>query len=160
MPSLSEQLSQFTHKKRTPSLLYAFKVATDLDLDAILNVALSGLEELCIDEPSLSDFSHLFSMSLTPYPQMSHEERETFSKDLKSFLRQLSPLFLKMASLKVLEWLIRRHLIHVHFVDDIVECILPFHESKQFVTTVFVLELRFVFKQHLMCLDPTVYFIS
>jgi U3 small nucleolar RNA-associated protein 10 len=158
MPSLSEQLSHLTHKKRTPSLLYAFKIATDLDLDAILNVALSGLEELCLDDASLNDFSHLFTMNLVPYPSMSNDERQTFEKDLTCFLRQLSPLFLKMASLKVLEWLIRRHLIHVHFVNEIVECILPFHESKQFVTTMFVLELRFVLL--ILFLDPILCIIS
>ena len=64
----------------------------------------------------------------------SKEENLTLDAILTRFLRFLSPYFLQACSFKVLEWLIRHDKINELNQDALMECILPYHETKQFTT--------------------------
>ena len=67
-------------------------------------------------------------------------------KSVDLFLLQLSPYFLHACSFKVLEYLIRRFKINQYNMDKLIECILPFHDSKQFLQVVQTLDLGQVSK--------------
>jgi hypothetical protein len=72
------------------------------------------------------------------------EENQVLNEKIKLFLRYLSPYFLQVAAFHVLEWMVRRFLVHEMNVDEVLECILPFHDTSQFARVVLILALRYV----------------
>ena len=93
---------------------------------------------------NFDQFGHLFG------PESESRNRELLSKpentqldaELRSFFRQLSPFFQLPAAGKAAEWLVRRYQVHEYSVDEIVRCVLPYHDTKLFVRTVQMLDIR------------------
>ncbi|KAJ3394338.1 HEAT repeat-containing protein 1 [Lobulomyces angularis] len=141
MPSLKDQLKGIQKlsqsAKNQPSLL--FSKSGDIDSDAVLDLAKNGLAELvtkdkrflAFEDSIFSDFYKNSNIEL-----QSPEILENLKKSIANFLILLSPYFLLKPSLKVLEWLIRRFKIHKYSIEQVMLCILPYHESLQFVNLV------------------------
>ena len=156
MSSLAKQLKQLQIPGSLPStatakaskkasLLFESKEAADIDNDTVFSIGLNGLEELKVIEPAFSTFDNsLFgetSKSLERALQ-SKDVNEKLDKHISKFLQYLSPYFLLKPAHKVLEWLIRRYQIHVHNVDSLVTCILPYHETNLFSRVLQLLSIR------------------
>lgn len=156
MSSLAKQLKQLQIPGSLPStatakaskkasLLFDSKEAADIDNETVFSIGLNGLEELKVIEPAFSTFDNsLFcdtSKSLERALQ-SKDVNEKLDKHISKFLQYLSPYFLLKPAHKVLEWLIRRYQIHVYNVDNLVTCILPYHETNLFARVLQLLSIR------------------
>ena len=156
MTSLAKQLQQLQIPGSLPStatakaskkssLLFDSKEAADIDNETVFSIGLNGLEELKVIEPAFRMFEKsLFgdsSMSLERSLQ-TKDVNEKLDKHISKFLQYLSPYFLLKPAHKVLEWLIRRFQIHVHNVDSLVTCILPYHETNLFTRVLQLLSIK------------------
>ncbi|OMO94828.1 U3 small nucleolar RNA-associated protein 10, partial [Corchorus capsularis] len=119
-----------------PSVLYNPKEAADIDIDTILNIALTGLEVLGgVDERFRNYKGDLFSHKSKELDRelMGVDHNNRINASISSYLRLLSGHLQLPASLKTLEYLIRRYKIHVYNIEDLVLCVLPYHDTHAFV---------------------------
>lgn len=154
MTSLSSQLKSLQipdelsvlniHNKRA-SILFDSSDAADIDLDTIFALGKTGLEELGNIDSHFFEFEKtLFSENFKAIErtQQPKEFNEKLDKKIKEFLVFLSPYFLIKPAQKTLEYLIRRFRVHVFNVDDLVACIMPFHETNLFARVLQILTLK------------------
>lgn len=64
---------------------------------------------------------------------MTDQQNKILDHQLQSFFRYLSPVFQIPAAHKSFEWLIRRFLVHENNVEEILRCVLPYHDTRLFV---------------------------
>ncbi|XVF49416.1 hypothetical protein PTKIN_Ptkin04bG0010100 [Pterospermum kingtungense] len=122
-----------------PSILFNPKEAADIDIDTILNIALSGLEVLVGEDERFRVYKNdLFSHKSKELDRelMGIDDNNQISASLSSFLRLLSGHLQLSAALKTLEYLIRRYKIHVYNIEDLVLCVVPYHDTHVFVRIV------------------------
>ncbi|CAN1813501.1 Uncharacterized protein At3g06530 [Linum perenne] len=128
-----------------PSILFSPKEAADLDIDAIHSIAVTGLEVLIVaDERFASYMNGLFSIKSKDCNRelMREEENRQLNVSISSYLRLLSGYLQLTASLKTLEYLIRRYKIYAYNVEDLILCALPYHDTHVFVRLVQLVETR------------------
>lgn len=128
-----------------PSILFDPKEAADLDLRTILSIALSGLESLIELDNRFGRYKDtLFSQTSLELDRekMVQDETDKLNRSIRSYLRLLSGDFELPASLKTLEYLIRRYEVHVFNTDELVLCALAYHDTHAFVRIVQLLDLR------------------
>ncbi|KAK9703316.1 snoRNA-binding rRNA-processing protein utp10 [Basidiobolus ranarum] len=134
---------KFTSKFKA-SFLFDSRQAADYDLDTIFSLGINGLAELKQLNSHFAQFEKtLFSESIKSVDRVlqTKEDNEKLDASILAFLQQLSPYFLLKPAGKVLEWLIRRFRINEFNIDAVMTCILPYHETKPFVTMVSVLRI-------------------
>ncbi|GMJ01001.1 hypothetical protein like AT3G06530 [Hibiscus trionum] len=122
-----------------PSILFNPKEAADIDIDTILNIGLSGLEILVgIDQRFRNYKNDLFSLKSKELDRelMGVDDNNQINASISLYLRLLSGHLQLPASLKTLEYLIRRYKIHVYNIEDLVLCVLPYHDTHVFVRIV------------------------
>ncbi|GLT39857.1 hypothetical protein SLA2020_140240 [Shorea laevis] len=122
-----------------PSILFDPKEAADIDVDTILSIALSGLEVLIgVDDRFRNYKNDLFSDKSKELDRelMGIDDNNRINASISSYLRLLSGHLLLLASLRTLEYLIRRYKIHVYNVEDLILCSLPYHDTHVFVRIV------------------------
>ena len=137
-------LRQLVSKKR-PSLLFDRREAADIDTDTFFSLGRNGLEELVRIDPTFSRFEEsLFSESCKEFERsvQTTEVLEELDRELGVFLRLLSPYFLLKPAQKCLEWLIHAYRVHTCNVDAVMECVLPYYETKLFARVVQLLPLK------------------
>ncbi|ORX59122.1 ARM repeat-containing protein [Piromyces finnis] len=153
MSSIASQLQKIRKSKGVEKLqikykdsyLFDNKVAADYDLDTIYSIGKSGLESLKQYEKRFANYEKtLFSLTMKNINrlQQTNAENEKLDDSINMFLRLLSPHFLDNAAGKALEWLIRRYKINIYNIEGIMECILPYHETPQFLNMVSILKLE------------------
>lgn len=127
-----------------PSILFNPKEAADIDIDTILNIALSGLEVLTSVDGRFRNYKNdLFSYKSKDLDRelMGIEENNKINATISSYLRLLSGHLQLPASLKTVEYLIRRYKIHVYNTEELILCALPYHDTHAFVRIVQLLNL-------------------
>ncbi|KAK3144071.1 hypothetical protein QOZ80_4AG0308450 [Eleusine coracana subsp. coracana] len=127
-----------------PSVLFDAKEAADIDLRAILPIALSGLEHLAsVDERFARYNNTLFSETSLEVnrEQLTPKENEKINKSISTYLRLLAGYLQLPAALKTLEYLIRRYLVHVYNLDELLLSALPYHGTHAFVRIVQLVNL-------------------
>ncbi|KAK1577185.1 hypothetical protein Q3G72_019640 [Acer saccharum] len=127
-----------------PSILFNPKEAADIDLDTILNIALSGLEVLASVDERFRNYKHdLFNHKSKDLDRelMGIEENNKINASISSYLQLLSGHLQLPASLKTLEYLIRRYKIYVYNTEELILCALPYHDTHVFVRIVQLLNL-------------------
>nr|XP_002737451.2 PREDICTED: LOW QUALITY PROTEIN: HEAT repeat-containing protein 1 [Saccoglossus kowalevskii] len=138
------QQSQLSRDREKASLLFDPKEASSLDRETFYALGVNGLEELIGIDPSFQDYEvTLFdeaSKSLERSIQ-SVEINQKLNKKISEFLLRLSPYFLLKPAQKTLEWLIHRFYIHQYNVDDLLMCVLPYHETMIFVRVIQLLKV-------------------
>jgi len=153
MSSVASQLQKIRKAKGVEKLqikykdsyLFDNKVAADYDLDTIYSIGKSGLESLKQYEKRFANYEKtLFSLTMKNInrAQQTNAENDKLDESINMFLRLLSPHFLDNAAGKALEWLIRRYKINVYNIEGIMECILPYHETPQFLNMISILKLE------------------
>ena len=139
-PSIREAVA-----KKKPSLLFDGKEAADIDVDTIHALGTNGLEELTALEPSFADFQDsLFSESCKTFERtvQTREVVDQLDSTLARFLRKLSTYLLLKPAHKCLEWLIRAYRVHSCNTDHLMECVLPYYETKLFARIVQLVPLK------------------
>ncbi|XP_073126244.1 uncharacterized protein At3g06530 isoform X2 [Henckelia pumila] len=119
-----------------PSILFDAKAAADIDLDAIFDIAISGLEVLISMEERFRKYRNdLFSNQSRELDRelVGVEENTRINASVCSYLRLLSGYLESYSALKTLEYLIRRYKIHVYNVEELILCALPYHDTHVFV---------------------------
>ncbi|CAN6240377.1 unnamed protein product [Urochloa humidicola] len=127
-----------------PSVLFDAKEAADIDLRAILPIALSGLEHLAsVDERFAGYNSTLFRETSLEVnrEQLTPKENDKLNKSISSYLRLLAGYLHLPSALKTLEYLIRRYMVHVYNLDELLLSALPYHDTHAFVRIVQLLNL-------------------
>lgn len=139
-PSLRRLVS-----KKCASLLFDGKEAADMDVDTFFSLGRNGLEELISIDPTFSQFEvTLFQESCKDFERsvQTSDVLHELDKSISTFLRRLSPYFLLKPTQKCLEWLIHVYRIQSYNVDAVMECILPYYETKLFARVVQLLPLK------------------
>lgn len=150
MSSLKQQLKHIQEQdrivrgipaggKKRPSFLFDQSEAADFDDESILALATEGLNELMkIDNTLLLASGGLFADKLVAWnlSLATKQELEEWRPTIATFLMHLSPHFLEKSAHKVLEWMVRKWRVNEVFVDELMSCILPFHETVPFVRMV------------------------
>lgn len=134
-----------TNHRYVASFLFDEREAADIDNAAILTIAKDGLEELKTVEPAFGKFEIvLFGENTLEMHRatMTKQQNDSLNGTLRTFLRLLSPYFMMKAAHKCLEWLIRKYRINELNLDDLMDCILPYHETVQFIRMVQVIFLQ------------------
>lgn len=137
------------------SYLFDARTAADYDAETIRGLGLDGLRELAKGLPlggtPLPQFAQfeasLFGDGARDYDRTLHTKDENAKLDetIALFLKHVSPFFLSKSAAKCLEWLVRRFRINELNVEDVLACVLPYHEAKQFVPMVAILKIEWVF---------------
>ncbi|KAI8509408.1 HEAT repeat-containing protein 1, partial [Branchiostoma belcheri] len=127
------------------SLLFDPKEAANLDRDTFYALGVNGLDELANIDPVFLDFhNNLFSQSSKNLERVvqTKEVNARLDENISGFLTLVSPYFLLRPAQKALEWLINRFHIHRFNTDDLVACVLPYHQTKMFVRVVQLLKIE------------------
>ncbi|KAI8486289.1 HEAT repeat-containing protein 1 [Branchiostoma belcheri] len=127
------------------SLLFDPKEAANLDRDTFYALGVNGLDELANIDPVFLDFhNNLFSQSSKNLERVvqTKEVNARLDENISRFLTLVSPYFLLRPAQKALEWLINRFHIHRFNTDDLVACVLPYHQTKMFVRVVQLLKIE------------------
>ncbi|CAF0748543.1 unnamed protein product [Didymodactylos carnosus] len=138
------RLSETDSQKRA-SFLYDPKVASTLDRETVYCLGVNGFEELCLIDSCFEEFGRvLFSDTSLTFERsiQTKEVNDSLNQTIKRFLIRLSPYFLLKPAHKALEWLVHRFYIHFYNVDDLIRCILPYHEHNYFVRAIQMLRFN------------------
>ena len=144
MSQLQQQLQKLQGQDRSggkaqakkESLLFAPSEAATLDYETCLNLAVNGLLELEKLDSRFSVFQEtLFSPSSKERTRalLTKQENEEIDRDIAELLILLSPFTLLKAAHKVFEYLVKRYQVQARNVDDVMLCILPYHQTTAFV---------------------------
>ncbi|XP_027939226.1 uncharacterized protein At3g06530 [Vigna unguiculata] len=128
-----------------PSILFDPKEAADIDIETLFSIALEGLEVLIGKDERFRNYKNdLFSHRSKELDRelLGIEQNNQLNVSIASYLRLLSGYFLLRPALKTIEYLIRRHKIHVYNVEELILCSLPYHDTHPFVRIVQILDTR------------------
>lgn len=131
-------------KKTRPSLIFSPSDAADVDLRSIFDLCELGLEDLARADRRFQAYRRtIFSEETLKLDRelQSRELNEKLNSSIATFLRVLSNYVMLKPAHQILEYLIRRYKVHVYNVDDILICVLPYHETSLFVRVVQLLQL-------------------
>ncbi|NXM69175.1 HEAT1 protein, partial [Serilophus lunatus] len=154
MTSLAEQLKRLALPQNDPSLLdrsevasllFTCKEAAAIDRDTFFAIGCTGLEELMGIDPSFEEFqSSLFSSTAKGLERSVQTKavNQELNKNISLFLIHLSPYFMLKPAQKCLEWLIHRFHIHLYNQDNLIGCVLPYHETNLFVRVIQLLNIK------------------
>ncbi|KAJ2860009.1 snoRNA-binding rRNA-processing protein utp10 [Coemansia aciculifera] len=119
------------------SFLFDGRQAADLDTQTIFDIGRDGLYELRQVNQRFDVYAEtLFSESIKDMDRVlqTKEENAKLDESIRSFLFQLAPHFLTKPAGKTIEWLVRRFRIHEFNARDVLAAIMPYHETKAFLT--------------------------
>ncbi|KAJ2814961.1 snoRNA-binding rRNA-processing protein utp10, partial [Coemansia sp. 'formosensis'] len=119
------------------SFLFDGRQAADLDTQTIFDIGRDGLQELRQMNQRFDAYADtLFSEAIKDMDRVlqTKEENAKLDESIRSFLFQLAPHFLTKPAGKALEWLVRRFRIHEFNARDVLAAIMPYHETKAFLT--------------------------
>ncbi|NXP21354.1 HEAT1 protein, partial [Scytalopus superciliaris] len=154
MTSLAEQLKRLALPETDPSLLdrseaasllFSCREAAAIDRDTFFAIGCTGLEELMGIDPSFEQFqSSLFSSTSKGLERSVQTKavNQQLNKNISLFLIHLSPYFMLKPAQKCLEWLIHRFHIHLYNEDNLIGCVLPYHETNLFVRVIQLLNIK------------------
>ncbi|KAJ2829921.1 snoRNA-binding rRNA-processing protein utp10, partial [Coemansia furcata] len=119
------------------SFLFDGRQAADLDTQTIFDIGRDGLQELRQMNQRFDAYTDtLFSEAIKDMDRVlqTKEENAKLDESIRSFLFQLAPHFLTKPAGKAIEWLVRRFRIHEFNARDVLAAIMPYHETKAFLT--------------------------
>ncbi|KAJ1820338.1 snoRNA-binding rRNA-processing protein utp10 [Coemansia sp. RSA 2598] len=137
MRTVDRMVSTERAQKIRASFLFDGKQAADMDTQTIFDIGQDGLRDLCKMNNRFQVYAKtLFSEAVKDMDRVlqTKEENDKLDETIRSFLFLLAPHFLTKPAGKALEWLIRRFRIQEFNAKDILAAILPFHETKAFLS--------------------------
>ncbi|CAM6046465.1 unnamed protein product [Sphagnum compactum] len=127
------------------SILFNPAEAADIDLQTIFALAQAGFHELIELDGRFAAYSKtLFSVDSIQMDRelQSQEFNDKLNNSISSFLRLLSSYIMLTPAHQALEYLVRRYKVHIYNVEEIILCVLPYHETTLFVRIVKILHLN------------------
>ncbi|KAJ1789442.1 snoRNA-binding rRNA-processing protein utp10, partial [Coemansia sp. RSA 2399] len=137
MRNVDRIISTERAQKIRASFLFDGRQAADMDNQTIFDIGRDGLEELRKTNHKFDVYaSTLFSEAVKDLDRVlqTKDENRKLDESIRSFLFLLAPHFLTKPAGKAIEWLIRRFRIQEFNARDILAAILPYHETKAFLT--------------------------
>ncbi|KAJ2600304.1 snoRNA-binding rRNA-processing protein utp10 [Coemansia sp. RSA 1721] len=137
MSTVDRMVSTERAQKTRASFLFDGKQAADMDMQTIFDIGRDGLSDLCkVDIRFRPYASTLFSEAVKDMDRVlqTKEENNKLDETIRSFLFLMARHFLTKPAGKALEWLIRRFRIQEFNAKDILAAIMPFHETKAFLS--------------------------
>ncbi|KAJ1837686.1 snoRNA-binding rRNA-processing protein utp10, partial [Coemansia sp. RSA 486] len=137
MSTVDRMVSTERAQKTRASFLFDGKQAADMDMQTIFDIGRDGLSDLCkVDIRFRPYASTLFSEAVKDMDRVlqTREENNKLDETIRSFLFLMARHFLTKPAGKALEWLIRRFRIQEFNAKDILAAIMPFHETKAFLS--------------------------
>eukprot|EP00736_Rhodelphis_marinus_P010283 Rmarinus@m.12792 len=131
--------------KKRASILFDARQAATVDRETIFSLAESGLLELQKVDARFGEYqTNLFSPTEREKDRelATPEENEKINKLLKEFLGLLQGYFLLRPAHKCFEYLLRGYQVHELNIDDVLECVLPYHETPLFARVVQLIPLQ------------------
>ncbi|ODM95754.1 HEAT repeat-containing protein 1, partial [Orchesella cincta] len=125
-------------ERRKVSIIFTSQEAAKFDRETFYQIGLEGLNELIAISPDLFipfRNSILFSDAYKQFERAVEDAavNEQLDQTVDKFLITLSPYLMLKASLKCMEWLVYRFHIERFNVAAIIECIMPYYDTKHFV---------------------------
>ena len=117
------------------SLIFTASVASDYDVQDILDIGINGFEELVSLNPCFERFKDtLFHPTSATFERLTRSEDvlENIDKDIELFLAYVSNYGLLSPAHKALEWLVRAYKIHIYNSEALLSAFIPLHDSKLF----------------------------
>ncbi|KAJ3215399.1 HEAT repeat-containing protein 1 [Dinochytrium kinnereticum] len=154
MSSLKKQLGALAATrapKHAASVLFTQKEAAEIDLESAYAIGCNGLASLVELDTRFAAYEEtLFSERFKSMDRnllelivfQDKNENANLDRLISSFLRLLSRFFLQSPSMKAIEWIVRRFSAQLHNVEDIIFCIMPYHETPQFASVASILALK------------------
>ncbi|VDP18209.1 unnamed protein product [Echinostoma caproni] len=60
------------------------------------------------------------------------DEKFKLDNEIRRFLCYTSPFLKHYDAIRMLEWLVHKFQVHTHFVEDLIRCVIPYHETGLF----------------------------
>eukprot|EP00667_Euglena_gracilis_P000153 EG_transcript_153 len=149
--SLQQQVARWEHRTGTvplaavdSSFLFSAKDAAENDRTTVHQIGLKGLGELAHLDSRFNNFLWtLFAPNVLEYTRETSLPKDLVLVDeaVGHFLALLSPYYLLECSGYAIEFLVRFYRVHVHNVDSIMRCILPYHGHPLFCRMLNIMKL-------------------
>ena len=117
------------------SLIFSATVASDYEIQEILDIGVNGLEELASLNPCFERFKEtLFHPTSAKFERLTKSEEvlEGIDADIELFLSFVSHYGLLSPAHKALEWLVRAFKINIYNAEAFLAAFIPLHDSKLF----------------------------
>ncbi|KAJ2723879.1 snoRNA-binding rRNA-processing protein utp10 [Coemansia sp. Benny D115] len=137
MKKVDRMVGSHAVQKTRPSFLFEPRQAADMDMQTIFDIGRDGINDLIKVNKAFGSYSStLFSEAVKDMDRVlqTKSENEKLDESIRSFLFLLAPHFLTRPAGKALEWLIRRFRIQEFNAKDILAALMPYHETKAFLT--------------------------
>ncbi|CAH8497203.1 unnamed protein product [Schistosoma turkestanicum] len=128
---------------RRKSLIY--EDASKIDTQSCYSSCLKSFEKLCEMENAFTSFSStLFSVTSCNLEMCNllPQEKTKLDNEISKFLCYISSFLKHFVAVQALEWLVFKFQIHVHYVEDFIRCIIPYHETGLFVKFIQILNFQ------------------
>ncbi|KAH9508113.1 hypothetical protein Btru_054745 [Bulinus truncatus] len=127
------------------SFLYDEGEAAKFDKQHFYNIGINGLQQLMEKDERFMEYEqNLFSPSsqtLQRYIQTS-EVNMKLDETINRFLLLLSPYMQLREAHKAMEWMVHRYNVHLRNVDELMMCVLPYHDQQPFVMALRLLRMN------------------
>ncbi|VDO84945.1 unnamed protein product [Schistosoma margrebowiei] len=125
------------------SLIY--EDASKIDTQSCYSSCLKSFEKLCEMENAFTSFaSTLFSVTSCQLEMCNLllQEKAKLDNEISKFLCYISSFLKHFVAVQALEWLVFKFQIHIHYVEDFIRCIIPYHETGLFVKFIQILNFQ------------------
>ncbi|CAG5116526.1 unnamed protein product [Candidula unifasciata] len=126
------------------SFLYDSKEAATYERQHFYNIGINGLQQLIARDERFKEFEHnLFSPSsqtLQRFVQTT-EVNKMLDEAISKFLLRLSPYMQLREAHKAMEWMVHRYNVHLRNIDDLMMCLLPYHDQEPFIMALRLIRL-------------------
>lgn len=153
MTSLAEQLQKLSQAgtdqfngtdKAASSFLFPADRAAELDTTVICGLGRNGIETMVEVDSIFGDYVNLFGAASmdTNRELMTEADNVLLDQQIEHLLQCLSAYLLQPAAHNVLEWLVRRYRVHVYNSMMLLECFLPYHNTKVFARMLQLINIK------------------
>ncbi|CAI2728798.1 unnamed protein product [Schistosoma spindalis] len=125
------------------SLIY--EDASKIDTQSCYSSCLKSFEKLCEMDNAFTSFaSTLFSVTSCQLEMCNllRQEKAKLDNEISKFLCYISSFLKHFVAVQALEWLVFKFQIHIHYVEDFIRCIIPYHETGLFVKFIQILNFQ------------------
>eukprot|EP00759_Apiculatamorpha_spiralis_P013007 PhF_6_TR1981/c0_g1_i1/m.3309/K14550/UTP10, HEATR1; U3 small nucleolar RNA-associated protein 10 len=131
--------------RKHPSLIFSDKDSANISSEQFYEIGMRGLKGLVGISSRFIEFqSTLFSAEgiRTDRAVMQKSVNDAIHHSIRQFLVMVSPHFLKPCAQQAIEYLLHSFEIYKYDAEDLLRCVLPFHEHIMFCRVLQLLELR------------------
>ncbi|CAH8526495.1 unnamed protein product [Heterobilharzia americana] len=140
VPITSSYVVDNVHRK---SLIY--ENASKIDTQSCYSNSVKSFKKLCKIESAFIPFENTLFAVTSCQLEMCNllaQEKEKLDDEISKFLCYISSFLKHFFAVEALEWLVYKFQIHLHYVEDFIRCIIPYHETGLFVKFIQILNFK------------------